>query len=227
MLNRRQSRCKRSQVAKAGHRVARRSWLIGQMRKPFSTNGEGESQFPQKSGDNWTASQFQLKMGLIHFLHRMTITPQPLAPAGLQPGELIQAALLVHRVSERHAPDLAPPHPADARSTAPNRQSPALGLARKWAPRSSLKVSTQSDHAAEAVKHHFSRRIQDQTTSFQACDQGMHCAFLQRVDRACLILLIPSIRQAEPYVVLHRGVTIPQSLEDPCSSPPRPLLRFF
>src|SRR5207253_7692402 len=76
----------------------------------------------------------------------------PFAAARLQPRQLVQAALLARRVTERHPSDPASPYPFDAGPTASHRQPAAFALARKWSPRGSLEICAPANQQTQAVK---------------------------------------------------------------------------
>ncbi len=83
------------------------------------------------------------------FLRQRDLLPS--APVGLQPDQLVQTLVFTRGVSDRHATDPAPQNPVDARPTAPNQQSPRVGLACERPKREDVEVCLGSDRTPQAL----------------------------------------------------------------------------
>jgi len=73
------------------------------------------------------------------------------APAGLQPGELVQAALPAAGLSQRDATKPAPQDPAHARPSAPHPQMPPLGHAHERAAGGGLELCLAPNQETQAI----------------------------------------------------------------------------
>src|SRR5262249_56567890 len=74
----------------------------------------------------------------------------PLA-AGLQPDELVQAALLAARVSDRNLANATAEDPAHGRATPTHRQPPSAGPARQRTTGACLEIRTQQNQQTQTL----------------------------------------------------------------------------